>query len=128
MDDKLSRQARLHAQIVGHGENLNAIFHTKFENYELCKRLLRIENKGHRAAVDWCNGDITEEQFETLKYQTLRQADLVLNYTKQKIPVFFNSDARGYALKIQDSFAKDVKIYRDFGGYGIISPTFDGRE
>jgi len=40
------------------------------------------------------------------------------------IPVFFNSDPRGYALKIKDDYTRDITIYRDWGGYGILAPDF----
>ena len=44
----------------------------------------------------------------------------------KKIPVFVNGDPRGYALKIDDSYVKkfNLKIERDWGGYGIIAPDF----
>jgi hypothetical protein len=38
--------------------------------------------------------------------------------------IFFNGDARGYALKINDEFVKDKEIFKDWGGYGIIAPDF----
>lgn len=40
------------------------------------------------------------------------------------VKVFLNGDARGYALKIHDSYVKEhnLKIHTDWGGYGIIAP------
>jgi hypothetical protein len=35
--------------------------------------------------------------------------------------IFFNGDARGYALKINDEFVKDKEIFKE---YGIIAPDF----
>ena len=39
-------------------------------------------------------------------------------------PLFVNGDARGYALKIMDSYVMErrLDIYKDWGGYGIIAP------
>ena len=126
MTDKLSRQARLHAQIVGHGEALKEIFGLDISAYELCKRLRRIENKGHRLAEQYCNGEIDAEVFEDGKYKCLRQVDLLLEHTKKGIPVFFNGDPRGGCLKIREDFVCTVRIYRDFGGYILLAPNFDG--
>ena len=39
--------------------------------------------------------------------------------------VFINFDARGYALKIKENYSKDLNIYKDMGGFGIISPEFN---
>jgi hypothetical protein len=43
-------------------------------------------------------------------------------------PIFLNGDARGYALKIQDDYVRDnnLDIHKDWGGYGILAPEFDG--
>lgn len=43
------------------------------------------------------------------------------------VPVFLNRDPRGYALKIDDEWMRkhDAKLYRDWGGYGIIAPDID---
>ncbi len=43
---------------------------------------------------------------------------------KPLVPVFFNGDPRGYTLKIRDEYAREhqLKIHRDWGGYGIIAP------
>ena len=38
--------------------------------------------------------------------------------------MFFNFDARGYALKFFEDFSKDKPIHKDWGGYGIIAPDF----
>lgn len=44
------------------------------------------------------------------------------------VPVFINRDPRGYALKIDDVWThnKQARIYRDFGGYGILAPEITG--
>ena len=40
--------------------------------------------------------------------------------------VFINQDPRGYALKIRTEDAKSLDIHKDWGGYGIICPEFNG--
>ena len=44
------------------------------------------------------------------------------------VAIFLNLDPRGYALKIDDQDARALDIYKDWGGYGIICPEFDGRD
>jgi len=60
----------------------------------------------------------------------LKSLDKVLNFSGQKIPVFFNRDPRGYALKIQDDYIREIRedgksIHTDMGGYGIIAPEIN---
>jgi len=45
---------------------------------------------------------------------------------KPLVPVVINRDPRGYALKIEDEWFKDhdVRIHKDWGGYGILAPDF----
>ena len=77
-------------------------------------------------ATDWCNGDISEERYFKGCDDVLNRVNEVLNFRVQDIPVFFNSDPRGYALKISDKYTKekDLQIEKDWGGYGIISPDY----
>ena len=44
------------------------------------------------------------------------------------VPVFINRDPRGYALKIDDVWMhnKQPRLFRDFGGYGILAPEITG--
>jgi hypothetical protein len=113
---------QLYADITAHGEQLQAIFKLDGDPVQLCKRLFRIENEAHRIATQYCNGDIDEQVYEHERARILAKVDCILNYTVKRIPVLFNGDARGYTLKISDEYARDLTIYRDMGGYGIIAP------
>ena len=119
----MNKRERMYDQIKTHGDNLNKIFHTQLDNITLSKKLFRLENKGNRIAMDYCNGDMENEDFETQKDKILKSVDKILNFSKQNIPVFFNSDPRGYALKIKDDYTRDITIYRDCGGY-VLAPDF----
>jgi hypothetical protein len=79
-------------------------------------------------AENYCNGIIDEEFNDRQEGSIMKSLDKVLNYTKQGIPVIFNGDPRGYALKIEDDYVREhnLEIHRDWGGYGIIAPEFDG--
>lgn len=51
-----------------------------------------------------------------------------MNFRAQNIPVSVDGDHRGYALKIKDEYvrAHNLKTHKDWGGYGILAPDFDG--
>jgi len=122
----MNKKERMYNEIRTHGDNLNKIFHTDIDNISLCKKLFRLENKGNRIALDYCNGNIKEDDFDTGKEKILKSVDKILNFTKLNIPVIFNSDPRGYALKIEDEYIRinNIAIHRDWGGYGILAPDF----
>ena len=51
----------------------------------------------------------------------------LLGITEEDV-MFINRDPRGYALKLTEEFSKDKRIYKDWGGYGIIAPDFTPNE
>jgi hypothetical protein len=132
----MNKKDRMREQILNHGFALKRIFFgdARYEGIgpvELCKKVHRLEGKAHRLAEDYCNGiiDIDLEFEDRQESKIMKSLDKILNYKAQGIPVIFNGDPRGYALKIDDEYVKDhnLDIHRDWGGYGIIAPEFDGR-
>ena len=130
-------KTKMYQQIEKHGNDLNAIFNTGLEPVTLCKKLRRLELKANRIATDWCNGVIDTDNIDTHIEPIMKQVYKILNngiYNddrphQKKVPVFFNGDARGYSLKINDAYVKTLNtqgksIYTDWGGYGIICPDF----
>jgi len=118
----MNKIERMHERIKIHGDNLNKLFNTGFGDVELCKKLRRLEVKADHLSLSYCNGDIELDYFEEEKDKIMLKVDKILNFKEKNIPVFFNSDPRGYALKIDDSY--EHNIYRDMGGYGILAPDF----
>ena len=133
-------KVKMYANIEAHGNNLNAIFNTGLNPVELCKKLNRIEKKAHHAATCLCNTNtlhlmelnkytgydvkqVTEAEqdkfFEGIKKQVVK----ILGKEAEK-HFFINYDPRGYALKLKSEFCEGKKIYKDFGGFGIIAPDF----
>jgi hypothetical protein len=117
--------------ILKHAENLIAFFslsgyNTDDEKIKLWKNVGILENKAHKVALNYCNGDFNTDQTEILEIEILNKLNEILNFREKKIIVFFNMDARGYALKISLSpeQRKENNIHTDFGGYGIIAPEF----
>jgi hypothetical protein len=123
----ISTREKMYEQIRLHGENLRVIFNLDDEPVKLCKRLRIIERAANRAALDYCNGVIEAEQIDAIEEKVLARLDKIINYRAQGIPVFFNRDPRGYALKIDDEYVRgnNLNIPRDWGGYGIIAPDFN---
>ena len=114
----MNKKQIMYNKIQKHGDNLKAIFNLDIDSVKLCKQLLRLENKAHRLAEDYCNG-ITEN-IESETYKIIDKVKKILNTNE----VFFNGDPRGYALKLCDQFSKNKNIHKDWGGYGIVAPDF----
>ena len=122
----MNKRERMLNEIQRHGEKVNAIFNTGIESIELYKKLKRIENKAHGLAEDYCNGKIETDEIESVDKKILDAVDKILNFRKLGIPVFYNKDPRGYALKIQDDYVREheLQIHTDVGGDGILAPDF----
>jgi hypothetical protein len=112
----------MNKRIKEHGDNLKAIFNLNVDSVKLSKQLFRLENKAHRLATDYCNGAVDYEVVEKESEKILSKVAKLLN--TNKFNMFFNTDARGYALKFFEDFSKNKKIHKDWGGYGIIAPDF----
>jgi hypothetical protein len=115
----------LYSRITKHGQNLKAVFNLDqdIDPVKLCKRLFRLENKAHKLALDFCNGEIDQLEWDQKANKILTKVEAIL---KNKKVLFLNGDARGYALKIDDGYIRNnnLNIHRDWGGYGIIAPDF----
>lgn len=126
----MNKHERMNEQIRKHGESLNKVFGLNEDPTKLAKKIHSLELKAHKLATDYCNGEngVDSENWESLSDAILAKVDKVLNFTSQEIPVFVNGDARGYALKINDDYVRDngIEIHKDWGGYGILAPEFDG--
>lgn len=132
------RAVRQYEQIEAHGRNLLAIFPnaTERDPVALCKKLRRLETKASRICTDYCNGDFDAgengEKLDAALDSILAKVNAILGNKPEDIlravPVFINRDPRGYAMKIDDVWMhnKQPRLYRDFGGYGIIAPEING--
>jgi hypothetical protein len=126
----MNAKQRMYQRIEKHGNDLKRIFNLDMDAIKLSKKVHGLEVKAARIALDYCNGYIDMDVKEKGEEAILKALDKVLNFTVQNIPVFFNGDPRGYTLKIDDEYVRvnQLDIYRDWGGYGILSPEFDGKE
>jgi len=117
-----AQKKELYENITAHGNNLKNLFKldNSVDSVKLCKSLFKLENQAQKLALDYCNyGNLDNSAVESI----LKKAGVLLNITDTN-QIFFNGDARGYALKINDNFCKDKEIFKDWGGYGILAPDF----
>lgn len=119
------KQARSE-QILRHGFALQRIFpKTKgMGPVALCKSLHRLESEAHSAAERYSSYPTPEGYIEKKEASILKRLDQLLGYKSADVPVFVNLDPRGYALKIDDGYARNLDIHKDWGGYGILCPEF----
>lgn len=141
MNTKTTKKERRAAQLERHYKaisdllNICGVSYPNADNmYRVAKRtsskLLQIERISHKAATDYCNGDINTDTFDRISgVQTINVQLLFKNNLKG---LFINSDARGYALKIKDDLMRGEGIYSniglqtDWGGYGLLAPEITG--
>ena len=112
----------MNQRIQKHGDSLKTIFNLNVDSVKLSKQLFRLENKAHKLATDYCNGVVDGDSTEIESQKILSKVAKLLN--TNTFNMFFNIDARGYALKFFEDFSKDKPIHKDWGGYGIIAPDF----
>ena len=129
----MTKRDMMYQKIKEHGENLKKIFHLSDDSdpVKVSKSVLRLERKAHKLAEDECNGLIETEVADVEIDKILSKLSCVwMSFGRKlphpKVPVFLNGDPRGYALKINDDYVRkhNIKIERDWGGYGIIAPDF----
>ena len=89
------RQA-MYQNIKKHGDTLKSIFNLDVDSIKLCKQLFRLENKAHQLSLDYCNGDF-QGDIEKESEKILSKVAKILK--TNTFNMFFNTDARGYALK-----------------------------
>ena len=120
--------ARKNEAILKHGLALQRIFPaTKHLGpVTLYKRLHRLEAEAHSFAEKCCNESVADDVQERKDKSILKRLDAILGFKATGVPVFLNSDPRGYALKIKDSYVREhnLDISTDWGKYGIICPEF----
>jgi hypothetical protein len=92
---------------------------------EYFDRLYRAENRCHRLAEKYCNGDITEKEYESRVKFTLNRLDFL-----NKDHVRVSGDPRGHALKISAEKSlvlintAGYSFVRDWGENIILAPEF----
>lgn len=97
--------------------------------FEIYRRLHRSEAFAHSWMEKACSDrdyDMTEEQEQAKANRLLLRVHSILNDKDHKIPIIFNWDPRGYALKIDPHWTRVYapRLTTDLGGYGILAPEF----
>ena len=124
----MNKKEMMYKNIREHGEKLLVIFPNAIEKdpIKLCKNLFKLENKAHKITTDNCNGLTLEQSYILECSKISKQVQDILK--SDDIDIGINGDCRGYALKIDYETVriKNLTIFRDFGGYGILAPDFKG--
>jgi len=89
--------------------------------FDLYEKLRKLEQQANHIRTMECNGDIGYETSEAKLDKILTKVQALLPNAKT---LFINGDPRGYTLKLKESEAIEIGIYRDWGGYGIIAPEY----
>jgi hypothetical protein len=127
----MTKQQRREKQLNKHYEimqNLARFHGSNLDGKYITTKLLQLEKNASIAALNWCNGVFTQENYEDATVTIKPKAQALFN---NKLEGFFiNSDPRGYALKITSEQTqilreKGIILHTDWGGYGILSPDID---
>lgn len=95
------------------------------------RQLRFCEDVLQRLHVDMCNAQVSPSRIASA-HNTARS--LIQKYFGPKFLenyFYLNSDPRGYALKVEDAFEREVlypagiNLQRDMGGYGLLAPDFE---
>lgn len=84
------------------------------------KELNALEKKAHKWAEDMCNIPMPEAQAQEYHDTVNREIVAILGYMPEGF--FYNTDPRGYALKIDNEKASVEGMHTDWGGFGILAP------
>lgn len=121
----MNKQERRKAQLERHYNALEALGAPDGKKASVA--LLKLERAAHKLTTDQCNGDGDYETNGAKLVELLKKAKSILPNVKG---IFINGDARGYALKIQDSAMRELYresgLQTDWGGYGILAPEITG--
>lgn len=111
-------------------EKLSEFLGKKQDGKKLSLKLWALEKRGNRAATDYCNGEMgmnsTKWEFE--KKHLITEVEKA--FGAPVVGLIINGDARGHTLKIDDEkvrnfYPSEIGLYRDWGGYGILSPEIE---
>jgi len=116
----MNKKQQQRQNILNHGFDLQRIYpeSKKYGPVELCKKLHRLEARAGRMTEEMCCVDV--DHHKALNRIESRAKEIL----GAGPDIFVNTDPRGYALKIRTQDAKNLDIYKDWGGYGIICPEF----
>lgn len=144
----MTKKELMYARIEKHGMDLLTLFPnaTIKDPVKLCKALLRLENKAHNHAINYCNGTmpaykdsnngrgtmvIDDDYHYNQGEKCADKAAKILGVCCYTAPLVikYNGDPRGYSLKLveYDKYGEKsitANIYKDWGGYGILAPDF----
>lgn len=105
-----------------HIDQLDRLVSSKVSPIEVFSKLRRLEKTMSRKACDYCNGDMSREQWEKAEKAAIKKICAMLPYLEPE-KIYINGDPRGYALKLTEG-SRETISYQDWGGYSILAPEF----
>lgn len=90
--------------------------------FSIYEELSKLEKRANLLTAQLCNG-VNEKQEELIE-KSLSKILTRVNKLLTVKTAFINRDPRGYSLKIKEREAKEIGIYQDWDGYGILAPEF----
>ena len=113
-------------QVETHGQRLINLFGSKKDAVTLCRTLRRLEVRASRINESYANGDVTSDWHDEEQIKLQNSVVALFNSPEFTDAFYYNSDPRGYALKLHDWWVRkhDNGLFRDWGGYGILAPEF----
>jgi hypothetical protein len=129
----MNKHTEMMDRINNHGLALLALFPNAKERdpVSLCKKLRRLEGKGHSLALENCNFGMDDTEYDRRSRVILGNVRALLGLSlaqAEEVGLFLNGDPRGYALKLNDEFIRGynqtaaMPIHTDWGYYGILAP------
>lgn len=133
---RLNKRERKAAQLLAHYATCERLASAlgmpaaQVDGKRISVMLWKLERMATGASTALCNGESSEATFDAVTQYIITRIGAIFG----KLPpgFFVNADPRGYALKIDNedpearALIEAVKLHRDLGGYGILSPEIDG--
>lgn len=136
MNKKERKKAQLERHYAALVRLASACRIEKADGKKLSVALLKIEREASQSAVYFCNGSddsnrpYGSENWERDKTKAMHAVKELFGMYPHGL--FINSDARGYALKIDNEatlgkkLIEDCGLQTDWGGYGLLAPEITG--
>ena len=121
------------AKIIAHGDSLLEIFPDAIikEPTILYRELRKIEKTLHQIAERDCNYGVNIRVKNNAHKKAMAGLVKLLRPSDEAKEAFiFNGDPRGYALKLDETWTRELRaagriIASDWGGYGLLAPEFN---
>jgi len=129
---RTTAKQRRDAEICAHGMKLIRTFEVEdilpVTLYKKLHRIqARVQTRNERRCGDGRTFHETDQDHAAFERRTLDSINRLIDFRGAGVPVILNTDPRGYALKVRESYMRDhpeCSLPKDWGGYGLLVPDF----